>query len=269
MLAAAALVTFAIGHSVQGRPIEATRVGDPAAPVHVLVVGDVHGNEPAGEAIVARLRRARLSGVAFWLVRTANPDGRALGTRQNAHGVDLNRNVPYRWAPAARGTYYPGPRPASEPETRAVMKLVRRVRPQLAVYYHQHMGITVRERGGDLSVEREYARRTGLPLRSLPDYHGTAVSWEDREVPGSTAFVVELRAGPADAARHARAVLALARRLSRPAGSPPLRLLARGLARFASVARREHRPGPARGEGVERVGAPYVPHRRPADRQGP
>jgi protein MpaA len=178
----------------------------------VLVVGDVHGNEPAGEAIVARLRRERLSGVACWLVRTANPDGRALGTRQNARGVDLNRNFPYRWAGGPRGTYYPGPRPASEPETRALMRLVRRVRPQLAIYYHQHLGITVRERAGDVSVEREYARRTGLPLRSLPNYHGTAVSWEDRAVPSSTAFVVELRAGPADAALHARAVLALARR---------------------------------------------------------
>ena len=265
---AVALATFVIGHSVQGRPIEATRVGDPAAPVHVLVVGDVHGNEPAGEAIVARLRRARLSGAAFWLVRTANPDGRAHDTRQNARGVDLNRNFPYRWAHAARGTYYPGPRPASEPETRALMKLVRRVRPQLAIYYHQHMGITVRSRAGDVSVEREYARRTGLPLRSLPNYHGTAVSWEDREVPGSTAFVVELRAGPANAARHGRAVLALARQLSRPGGSPPLRSLAQGLARFASVPRRDDRPGPARGDGVERVRAPHLAHRRPADREG-
>jgi protein MpaA len=209
---AAALATLVIGHSVQERPIVATRVGDAAAPVHVLVVGDIHGNEPAGEAIVARLKRARLSGVAFWLVRTANPDGRAHGTRQNARGVDLNRNFPYRWAPGPRGTFYPGSRPASEPETRALMKLVRRVRPQLAIYYHQHLGITVRERGGDVSVEREYARRTGLPLRALPNYHGTVVSWEDREVPESTAFVVELHAGPADAALHVRAVLALARR---------------------------------------------------------
>src|SRR3954447_18820361 len=206
----AALVTMVFGHSAQGRPLEVTRVGAADAPARVLVVGDVHGDEPAGEAIVARLQRARVDGVAFWLVRTANPDGRARGTRQNARGVDLNRNFPYRWAPGPRGTYYPGPRAASEPETRALMTLVRRVRPQLAVYYHQHMGITVRARGGDVAVEREYARRTGLPLRSLPNYHGTAVSWEDREVPGSTAFVVELRAGPADAPRHAGAVLALA-----------------------------------------------------------
>jgi protein MpaA len=180
--------------------------------VRVLVVGDVHGNEPAGEAIVARLRRARPAGVVLYLVRTGNPDGRARATRQNARGVDLNRNFPWRWRPGARGTYYPGPNAGSEPETRALMRLVRRVRPQLAIYYHQHLGITVRERGVDPAVQREYARRTGLPLRSLPDYPGTAIVWENHEVPDATAFVVELRSGPADAALHADTVLALARR---------------------------------------------------------
>jgi murein peptide amidase A len=209
---AVALAAMVFGHSVEGRPLTVTRVGDADAPVRVLVVGDVHGNEPAGEAIVARLRRTHLDGVAFWLVRTANPDGRVRGTRQNARGVDLNRNFPFRWAHAPRGTHYPGPRAASEPETRALMRLVRRVKPQLGIYYHQHMGITVRAPAGDLAVEREYARRTGLPLRSLPAYHGTAGSWEMHTVPGSTAFVVELHAGPAPVARHVRAVIALARR---------------------------------------------------------
>jgi protein MpaA len=202
-----------IGHSVEHRPIVATRVGDPAAAVRVLVVGDVHGNERAGERIVARLERSHPDGVRMWLIRTANPDGVAAGTRQNARGVDLNRNFPYRWRAGARGTYYPGPRAASEPETRAVMRLVRRVRPQLAIFYHQHMRIVVRARGADPALQRGYARRTGLPLRSLPAYHGTAVSWENLVVPGGSAFVVELAAGPADARRHARAVLALARRL--------------------------------------------------------
>jgi protein MpaA len=200
------------GHSVRGHAIVATRVGDASAPVRVLVVGDVHGNEPAGEAIVARLRRARLDGVVLYLVRSGNPDGRALGTRQNARGVDLNRNFPWRWRPGARGTYFPGPRAGSEPETRALMRLVRRVRPQLAIYYHQHMGITVRARGADPAIQREYARRTGLPLRSLPAYRGTAVGWENHLVHDGSAFVVELRAGRADARLHADTVLALARR---------------------------------------------------------
>ena len=201
-----------LGHSVRGRAIVATRIGDAAAPVRVLVVGDVHGNEPAGEAIVARLRRARLDGVVLYLVRTGNPDGRVSGTRQNARGVDLNRNFPWRWRPGARGTYYPGPKAGSEPETRALMGLVRGVRPQLAIYYHQHMGITVRAPGADLAVQREYARRTGLPLRPLPGLVGTAVGWENHLVHDGSAFVVELRAGPAIARLHADTVLALARR---------------------------------------------------------
>ena len=216
VLVVAALASMVIGHSAEGREIRATRVGEPDAAVNVLVVGDVHGNEPAGEAIVARLRRAQVpDGVALWLVRTGNPDGRAANTRQNAHGVDLNRNFPWRWRPGARGTFYPGPRAGSEPETQSLMRLVRRVRPQLSIYYHQMLGITVRARGADPSVMADYARRTGLPLRSLPNYRGTAVGWQNRLIPAGSAFVVELHAGPAPAERHADAVLALARRYAR------------------------------------------------------
>jgi len=209
---AAALATLVIGHSSEGREIRATRVGAEDAPVTVLVVGDVHGNEPAGEAIVAALRRERVDGVAFWLVRTANPDGRAARTRQNARGVDLNRNFPFRWASGARGTYYPGPKAGSEPETKALMRLVRRVRPQLGIYYHQHLGITVRARNVDAAVQRDYARRSGLPLRSLPNYHGTAIGWQNHLLKDGTAFVVELHAGRAPVQRHVDAVIAAARR---------------------------------------------------------
>jgi protein MpaA len=213
VLAVAALASMVIGHSVEGREIRATRVGEPDAAVNVLVVGDVHGNEPAGEAIVARLRRVTPpDGVALWLVRTGNPDGRADGTRQNARGVDLHRNFPWRWRPGARGTFYPGPRAGSEPETQALMRLVRRVRPQLAIYYHQRLGITVRARGADPRIMADYARRTRLPLRSLPNYRGTAVGWQNRLIPAGSAFVVELHAGPAPVERHAGAVLALSRR---------------------------------------------------------
>jgi protein MpaA len=212
VLLAAAVASLVIGHSAQGREIRATRVGEEGARVNVLVVGDVHGNEPAGEAIVARLRRTKLAGVTLWLVRTGNPDGRAAGTRQNARGVDLNRNFPWRWRPGARGTYFPGARAGSEPETQALMRLVKRVRPQLAIYYHQHMGITVRARGADPAVQREYARRTGLPLRSLPDYRGTAIGWQNHLIRDGSAFVVELQAGPAPVQKHVDAVLALARR---------------------------------------------------------
>ena len=218
MLVAAALATLVLGHSVEGRQIRATRVGEEGAPVNVLVVGNVHGNETAGEAIIAELRTRRVAGVTFWLVRTHNPDGRAKDTRQNARGVDLNRNFPWRWRTASRGTYYPGSRAGSEPETQALMRFVRRIKPQLGIYYHQALGMTVKARGVDPAVQREYARRTGLPLRWLPNYRGTAIGWQNHELRDGNAFVVELHGGPASRTavrRHVNAVLALARKARR------------------------------------------------------
>jgi protein MpaA len=73
------------------------------------------------------------------------------------------------------------------------------------------MGITVRARNADMAVQRDYARRTGLPLRSLPNYRGTAISWQNDLISGGTAFVVELKAGRAPVQRHVRAVVAAAR----------------------------------------------------------
>ena len=89
-----------IGHSVRGRPIVAHVLGPDSAPRKLLLVGCIHGNECAGIAHPVRRWPARRvpAGVQLWLVPEMNPDGTAADTRQNAHGVDLNRNFPYRVA---------------------------------------------------------------------------------------------------------------------------------------------------------------------------
>ena len=72
----------------------------------------------------------------------------------------------------------------------------------------------VDESGGSLAIERLFAMLAGLRLLRLKRYEGSATSWADAELPGSTSFVVELRPGelaPKAALRQARAVLALAR----------------------------------------------------------
>jgi protein MpaA len=216
--AVAVAATILAGHSVDGAPINAVRTGDPKAKRTVLVVGDVHGNERAGRAVVRRLRKATPpQGLQVWTVASANPDGERLNTRHNAHGVDLNRNFFERWRPGHRGdVFYPGPRAASEPETRAIQRLVTRLRPDVTIYYHQHMDLVVLpRRGGDRRLARAYARRTHMRAANLPDYRGTATGWQNATFPHTTAFVVELPAGPlpaAQARRHAHAALAAAPR---------------------------------------------------------
>jgi protein MpaA len=197
-----------LGRSVEGRPIEAVEVGDPHSAHRELVVGCIHGNEPAGIAIAQRLEHSSPRGVDLWIVPDLNPDGRAADTRGNARGVDLNRNFPWRWQRLS-GVHYSGPRPLSEPEGRIAFRLIRRLRPQVSIWFHQHLDV-VDESGGSLAIERRFAKLAHLPLERLAREPGSVVDWENGVLPGATAFVVELPAGSLSAAltrRYARAVL--------------------------------------------------------------
>ncbi|HEX5898908.1 MAG TPA: DUF2817 domain-containing protein [Solirubrobacteraceae bacterium] len=194
-----------IGHSVQGRAITLTRVGEADATRRVLVVGAIHGNEPAGRGIVEALERSSpVPETQLLLVRDLNPDGVAHRVRTNAHGVDLNRNSPEHWAGA-------GARPWSEPETRAIRDLILRERPALTIYYHQPLGLVDVPEGGRPQAARRYAELSGLPLRRLRPRPGSISRWQNARVSAGSAFVVELAAGPLPAElrlRHVAAVLA-------------------------------------------------------------
>lgn len=201
-----------IGTSVRGRPIVAWSLGPESARRKVLVVGCIHGNECAGLAITSALRRTRPpNGVQLWLLPELNPDGTAADRRQNAHGIDLNRNFPYRWRPNSDPTYYAGPRAASEPETRAVTRLVLKIRPAVTIWYHQHMDL-VDMAGGDRAIARRYAEIAGLEPTCLTFASGEETAWSNHTFPGTTSFVVELPAGPLPpdvVTRHLRAVRAV------------------------------------------------------------
>jgi protein MpaA len=209
--------TFLLGFSVDGRPITAVEAGDPDTPDITLVVGCIHGNEPAGIAIAQRLASTRPPAESdIWIVADLNPDGVAAGTRGNARAVDLNRNFPWRWQRLS-GTYYSGPRPLSEPETRIASRLIQRVRPVVSIWFHQHLDL-VDDSSGNRSLERRFARAAGLRLDPLAREPGSAVTWETHRFPHASAFVVELPPGaltPAAVARVARAV--------RLAATPPAR----------------------------------------------
>ena len=204
--------SFTLGRSTDGRPITVTETGDLDNPRKTLVVGCIHGNECAGIAVARQRARTAPPGEAdLWIVPNLNPDGAATGTRGNAHGVDLNRNFPWRWQRLS-GLFDSGPHPLSEPESLIAYRLLSRLRPHVSIWFHQHMDL-VDESGGSVVIERRFADLVGLRLARLQREPGSVVGWENHTFRSGTAFVVELPAGAlteATARRFAHAVVTIA-----------------------------------------------------------
>lgn len=193
----AVVETRTIGRTVQGRNIVAWRVGDPTSTRKVVVLAAMHGDERGPARILHNLRDGRpIRGADLWVVPTYNVDGVARRTRQNAHGVDLNRNYPRNWT-RLTGAFDSGPRPASEPETTAVMAFLEAVRPAYVVSFHQPLrGVGRAGPKGAAFVERLH-RGLRLPVRSLNCSgvcHGTMTEWFNASFPG-VAVTVEYGRG--------------------------------------------------------------------------
>lgn len=124
-----------LGTSVEGTPI--TRVTLGSGPTRVLLIGNIHGDEPEGLAAydgVLRMFHDLGLGTRLTLhaIRTVNPDGLRAHTRTNASGVDLNRNFP---ASNFKGSETRGETPLSEPEARAIHAQLA-LNPDLIVVLH-------------------------------------------------------------------------------------------------------------------------------------
>ncbi len=136
----------------------ALRVFMPEAdgPVGGLLIASQHGEEAATGLLARRLLERVSARETRWaVVPVANPDGLINGTRQNAAGVDLNRNFPSAsWLPDDSFTYppgieqerrvlenrtnlsSPGEHAGSEPETQALIALIERLQPPLVLDIH-------------------------------------------------------------------------------------------------------------------------------------
>jgi protein MpaA len=195
-----------IGTSVNGRPIMAFHLGNPDAARSAVVLGSMHGNEQAGMAVVDALRRGEpVTHVDLWVVPTINPDGVAANDRQNAHGVDLNRNFGHDWAPLS-GEYYSGTGPFSEPESQAFRGFVDRVDPTFLVSFHQPL-YGVGQAGERRPFVRRLSRGLDLPIRAFNcsgQCYGTMTSWFNATHAG-TAVTVEFGSSPSQAYLRGRA----------------------------------------------------------------
>ena len=195
----AVIGTEVIGRSVRGRAIPAFHLGEPGPGVPtVVLVSTMHGDERRTRHILTSLRDgAPVRGVDLWVVPTYNPDGFARATRHNARGVDLNRNYPTRWR-RAEGRYDSGRAPASEPETRAMMRFLRRVDPDYVLSFHQplHGVDTLAKRP---AFAQRVARTLRLPRKTFScngGCRGTMTMWFNATFRG-VALTVEYGARPA------------------------------------------------------------------------
>jgi protein MpaA len=198
----AVLESRVIGTSVDGRRIRAWRLGQRQEEFgedipRVVLISTMHGDERATQHILHSLRDvAKVWELDVWVVPVYNPDGLARNSRRNARGVDLNRNYPHEWVDLD-GSYESGPKPASEPETRAMMRFLRRIDPDYVLSFHQPLN------GVDINVERpRFARKVARHLR-LPTTdldcggvcHGTMTQWFNHHFDGF-ALTVEYGASP-------------------------------------------------------------------------
>lgn len=188
-----------IGTSVEGRDIVAYHLGEPDRPrvKTVVLLAAMHGDEAAPSQILRALVHGKpVIALDLWVVPTYNPDGVAAGTRKNARGVDLNRNFPYQWADLD-GSYESGPKPASEPETKAMMAFLDRVDPAAILSFHQPLyGVDTDTKNPRLA--RRVARQLRLPATTLDCggvCHGTMTGWFNSSHRGD-AITVEYGARP-------------------------------------------------------------------------
>ena len=208
--------TRVIGHSVQGRDITAYRLGTSGGRA-VLLIGVIHGNEAKGYGITQLIRTMPTPpGIDLWIIDSINPDGQAANTRENANGVDLNRNVSYKWnyiPKSADNGQYSGEAPADQPETQALESFIAEIQPQITIFWHQDAN-RVSPGGARLEIPMKFAEIVGLTTASTPctaGCTGTATQYVNHAVKGGTAFIVELPSNdevtPAMVALHAQATL--------------------------------------------------------------
>jgi murein peptide amidase A len=204
-----------VGTAALGREFDAIhRKGSLEADRTVVVVGVIHGDERAGRLVTGQLERAALpADLDLWIIPTMNPDGEAAGRHQNARGVDLNRNWPANWESGtyySSGKYFSGPRPASEPETRAMMAFLAAIDPDITIWYHAPWNRVDcnQARVGRTCVD--FAARVGSYSAFTPR-PGTATDWVMTAGHGRS-FIYEFASSTPTAATiraHVDAVVAL------------------------------------------------------------
>lgn len=180
-----------IGYSKQGRPIQAYYFGQGSRTV--LFTGAIHGNELSSKYImdtwITELEAKARSippDKRVVVIPAVNPDGIAVGGRDNANGVNLNRNfATSNWESdiqVSGGVQKGGGGKSalSEPESAALTAFTNRLNPYFIITYHS-MGSLVNSNdvGIASAAGQEYARMAGywfVPGSATADTFGYEIT---------------------------------------------------------------------------------------------
>jgi len=152
---------WSIGKSVQGRDLWVLEISDNPGVDEIgepefKYVANMHGDEVVGrqnslqfidylltnygmKTTLGNTITNIINSVDIYIMPTMNPDGFELGTRNNANGVDLNRNFPDQFNPPNYVYVF-------QPETSAVMNWT----------YNHHFVLSANFHGGDVVVNYPY-----------------------------------------------------------------------------------------------------------------
>jgi g-D-glutamyl-meso-diaminopimelate peptidase len=130
--------------------------------------------------------------VTFYIMPLVNPDGVQIcvnGTPSyylNANRVDLNHNYDADWTKNITRTYSTGPKPFSEPETKAIKALCENTHFDLTLAYHAagdiiywYYGQQGAARERDLSYANMLKNTTGYSLVSPSNYKSSTSGFKD------------------------------------------------------------------------------------------
>ncbi len=165
--------TTEYGTSAEGIPLTVYLPDSGSA--EIVILAAIHGDEAETTVVVSEALRCLPTGdLRAAVILCGNPDGMLRGTRGNARGVDLNRNFPTSsWSPdpvcyksrandARDIALSPGPQPASEPETTALIALIERLKPRAVVSLHSALACV--DDSGASHLGRQLADRCALPF---------------------------------------------------------------------------------------------------------
>ena len=193
------LNTKVIGYSVLKQPIIAYQIGNTTASHRILITAGMHAREWITGLALQNWLKQNLTipdDICIIAVPYCNPDGTRLTQggyhklprrqqkrlyrinhkstdfslwKANAHAVDLNVNFDAGWGQGASNITTPaaanyiGPKPHSEPENRALLKLINNFKPTISLALHSKGNLIYYSRTQDQHTAEKLSALTNFP----------------------------------------------------------------------------------------------------------